>query len=358
MQSPLKLITESRTYQIFNFRSLPLYALQQYVAQVLEDYSNDFELKVLQSGNWITITDETYETHIINSVSPLVYINYWNTPSIIRVQTYNLATAAKHSNWDVRIHKIAQQIKNANPDIIGIQEACRNPNLGADSMTNFISKIFGSSILNKARERNMLDELLELLPEYPYHYSHESMIYKNGSTEGIAIISRYPIIDVRTAQLTKALGDSEERACLKVTIKHPKKIFSVFNTHMTYDPKGQLKQAQDILNFMNEENDGTPQILLGDMNIRKYYELPSRLLEGKYLFKSSKGGLIDSWKNGNMEGDGLTFPSWRPKERLDRIYFRNIEAPPICEVCGYGESEKIWASDHCSVYADFILSIC
>mmetsp|Transcript_19816 Transcript_19816/g.19822 ORF Transcript_19816/g.19822 Transcript_19816/m.19822 type:complete len:191 (+) Transcript_19816:359-931(+) len=190
-----------------------------------------------------------------------------------------------------------------------MQEVRRDPNLGADSMTRFMSKIFGSSILNKVCERNMLDELLELLPEYPYHYSHESMIYKNGSTEGISIISRFPIIDVRTVQLTKAGGDIEERACLKSIIKHPKKNLSVFNTHMTYDPKGQLKQAQDILNFMNAENDGTPQILLGDMNIRRYYELPSRLLEGKYLFKSSKGGLIDSWKNGNVEGEGFTFPS-------------------------------------------------
>lgn len=126
---------------------------------------------------------------------------------------------------------------------------------------------------------------------------------------------------------------------------------------MTYDCKGQLQQAHEILKFMNEENDGNPQILVGDMNIKHNYELPGHLFEGKHTYKEIYGDLQDAWKVANGDEEGLTHPSWKPKHRLDRILFRNIENPPVCEVSGYAETKHIWPSDHCSVYADFIISI-
>ncbi|CAG9309941.1 unnamed protein product [Blepharisma stoltei] len=359
-QDSLKVLLESRTYSIFNFRSLTFQALKRSVCDLLEDPSSSFELKAPYLSGWVDIIDDsTYFTFIINAVSPLIYVFYPGAPSILRVQSYNLAIFGKHKKWDERMHMIAQQIKEVNPDIIGVQEAKRDPLYGLYGvervLTKFIENVAGSNY--SAQGRDMMKDILELIPEYPYSYLHDSMHYSDGSTEGIGIISRFPISNIKHIQLSKSDSDGNSRSCLRATISHPMKNLLVYNTHLTYDLKGQVKQASEILRFIDSEDDKfTAQLLIGDMNSEEKYPQPMRLLEGISQEPLSRGKLDDAWKSANGEEDGFTYPSWEPSERLDRIMFRNIEAPPVCEVTGYAETEDKWPSDHCTVFADFILT--
>lgn len=252
---------------------------------------------------------------------------------------------------------IAQQIKKCSSDVIGIQEARKDPYYVKTSLDSVVSRILDIFHKDRHTSRDMMKDLMDLLPEYPYHYEHESMYYKDGIVESIALISRFPIANVKTIKLTKSPGDANQRSCLKATINHPKRQLSIFNTHMTYDSKGQILQSNEILGFMDQENDGSPQILTGDMNIKQSYEIPGHLFEGKYKYRGKTGDLKDAFKAANGDIEFPTHPSWKPKDRLDRIYFRNLDAPPVCEVCGYADSKTVWPSDHCSVFADFIIAL-
>lgn len=108
------------------------------------------------------------------------------------------------------------------------------------------------------------------------------MHYEDGSIEGIAIASRYPIIEVKSVKLTQADDDFNQRSCLRAIISHPKKRIMFYNTHLTYGKKGQNTQASEILQFLNTDDDRqTPQILLGDMNLKRGHLSPADIFEGK-----------------------------------------------------------------------------
>ncbi|CAG9319212.1 unnamed protein product [Blepharisma stoltei] len=354
-QLPLKVILESRTYLIYNFRSFTYSELYSSIADLLCDSEPTFDIMIPNPTKWILISDnDGFASYIQYSVSPIIYIVYPHTPCLIRVQTYNLSTNTKQSKWRMRVHMIAQQIKEISADIIALQDVSSKSH--SRSAKN-IEKT-GKNKKKTVKTCDTLKDLMELLPEYSYSYWHISHRRHNGDTEGIAIISRFPIIETKSIKLAKYPKSVHNDSCLKVIIDHPKRKLSIYNAQLASDSKYQAHQAYEIYSFMNsEESPFLMQVLLADTNIKDNFSLPADFLEGKFPVNSAIGNLKDAWKFSHVKSEGYTFPSWHPLHRYDRIYYRNIEDPPICEVAGYAENSHMYASEHCSVYADFIVAI-
>mmetsp|Transcript_3550 Transcript_3550/g.3321 ORF Transcript_3550/g.3321 Transcript_3550/m.3321 type:complete len:188 (-) Transcript_3550:77-640(-) len=186
---------------------------------------------------------------------------------------------------------IAQQIKQISPDILGLQEVRYDPFYG-------LSKSERALVEENEKirfERHMMNDIMALLPEYPYSYWCDSMHYGDGSIEGISIVSRFPIIDIKATKLSSANDDGNKRSCVRGTVNHPKKRIFFYNTHVTYGTNGQNTQAAEILRFMDSENEGQiPQILVGDMNLYQRYQSPAHIFEGKLNAASPPTKLKDA----------------------------------------------------------------
>ncbi|CAG9313606.1 unnamed protein product [Blepharisma stoltei] len=327
------------------------------ISELLEDHEPTYQLAGPYLKDWIIINDDcSLQDYLKYTKKPIIYVTYpsifyLGTPTIVRLQTYNLSSFNKDKKWEKRVEMLAKQIKIANPDIIGIQEARYDPYYGLCTFNRCLNRFIDNISCEKNGGKDMMKDLLAKLPEYPYSHWLEVMHFSNGIIDGIGIISRFPIIDIKSKKLSKTKEDKNIRACLRAAISHPNKKINVYNTQLTYDDKGQAKQLCDIIRFIDSEDDGeTLQILMGDMNFKR----GTGTLEGKN--KGDKN-LKDAWITLEGENDGNTYPSWNPKERMDRILYRNTEDPLLCELCGYAENEFDWPSDHCSLYADFLISL-
>ena len=314
---------------------------------MVEDDKPSFFLMGAQRNDWCLLDEANFQEFFRNSDPLVIYVLYPETPCVLRIQTYNLAVFGLHPNWDKRVHMLAEEITRISADVIGIQEARHDPFYGSGPIQRKISGFLSSVSDKKPSGRHMLDDLLSLVPQYPYYYWQPAMNYKDGIVEGIAVLSRFPISDIEFVKLTKSKGDGNRRVCLKATVKHPRNELQFFNTHMTYSVNGQVKQSEEIIKFMDSQNQGSPQVLVGDLNIKNKFENPGLLLATQ---------LVDVWKLLNSEDPGFTFPSWGPKERYDRILVRNLPGVLECGISGFAENKKQWPSDHCTLFADFLIA--
>lgn len=100
---------------------------------------------------------------------------------------------------------------------------------------------------------NIVRYLAENLNMYSY-YGPKTVT----GTFGIALLSKYPILDAQTFYMS---GAGEQTATIVVNVKVGEKIVRVFNAHLGNG--GPLIQQQTIL---NEIRDSANVILMGDFN--------------------------------------------------------------------------------------------
>lgn len=102
----------------------------------------------------------------------------------------------------------------------------------------------------------------------------------------------------------------------------------------------QLEEAKQAIAWFDKEFKDQQIIWTGDFNVN-----PS---SKTYRLIVEQGKFIDSWKRCQTVGDGLTFPSDVPKDRIDYVFTRNIDAPCAASVT------KTLASDHRPVFVKFV----
>lgn len=140
----------------------------------------------------------------------------------------------------------------------------------------------------------MLNDILDQLPEYPYNYWHHCQISKNGSIEGNAVISRYPIKNVSCIKLTQINKEFIKQGCFKASILHPRKTIDIFNTQFSKN-KGQTLQASEVLDFVDKTDNGRdPQILMGDFKIKRNNKVIGDTFEGDFFVKKQLSKLQDA----------------------------------------------------------------
>jgi endonuclease/exonuclease/phosphatase family metal-dependent hydrolase len=276
----------------------------------------------------------------------------------LRVGTYNVANFTDHSGWDTRKLRIADHIRKANCDIVGLQALRFDFN--QSSYFRRLTASFGYKRPSSSLEPpHQLLDLMSLLPEFPYFVWEPAMQYNEWLIEGLAVISKHHFLDCTTFKLGNCEGDRNRRVVVVARVQVPQGVVDFIVTHWTNSVKGQLSQAYRTLKHVRDiAQKSIPQILVGDFNIKNAFELPMLMLEGSYDGYKTKGDFTDVWKMLKPHKLGKTYPVWRPKQRYDRILVRGGIRATRVEVAGVLKQERpavLHASDHCFVYADLAL---
>jgi endonuclease/exonuclease/phosphatase family metal-dependent hydrolase len=227
----------------------------------------------------------------------------------LRVLTFNILHGAT-TKGDFDLGKIADVIKQVNPDLVALQEV--------DFKTN--------------RARNY-----DLATELGLRTKMASLFGKamdfDGGGYGEAILSKYPIIASRNVPLPHSPGN-EPRAALEITVELPSgDTVQFIGTHLEHQQESsdRILQVQKINDVFTGNK--YPAILAGDLN-----DTPdSRPI----------AMLNQHWKDASEKNPEPTYSSKNPRKKIDYIFYRPsktwqvISNKVICDTI---------ASDHCAVF--------
>ena len=248
-------------------------------------------------------------------------------------------------------------MRREDPDIICLQEVRFNP-YRKSKAREFIGRyVTGAAPTPElVAGQHMLEDLFQHLPHYrQYHVWEPGMHYSDHQVEGLAILSKFPIITHSVKRLSKSpSGDGNARICVSALISHPSGDIQVFNTHFTYAVEGQPLQCKEVSRFVAQECRGVPQILMGDFNCFTGSSRARDFLAGGHIDGESLA-LVDVWTTLHPNDPGPTFPSYQPQERLDRMLSSPYLQVLDCYRVGEASQPDLWASDHCGLVATFKL---
>jgi endonuclease/exonuclease/phosphatase family metal-dependent hydrolase len=264
----------------------------------------------------------------------------------LKVLTLNLWNAS--GPWPERAKRIREWIDRLEPDVIGFQEAVRQPGF---------------------------DQVPELLEGRGYHldYVGISAFWRAGREAeagevGNAIASRFPIVERAELPLPES-GDGEKRAALRVVVAAPAGRISVTVTHLNWKlDHGWVRERQvvPLCDFAAERADHGefPPLLLGDFNAEPD-STEVRYVQGLHAIAGNSVCFLDAWRTARSEGPGITWDNANPWAAQDREPDRRIDyvfagLPPksglgqvlACRVVCNDERDGIWPSDHFGVYAE------
>jgi endonuclease/exonuclease/phosphatase family metal-dependent hydrolase len=146
---------------------------------------------------------------------------------------------------------------------------------------------------------------------------------------GNAVLSRWPIVDVRTVDLS--FGSREPRGALDADLRchaHPLRVVA---THLGLSPAERRHQIRRLLEVF--DTDAMPVVLMGDINEWFVWGRPLRWLVSHFQRAPAPA----------------TFPSRRPVFALDRIWIRPRQR--LLEVRAHATPRARLASDHLPLVA-------
>ncbi len=229
----------------------------------------------------------------------------------VTVMSFNIH-AGYGTDGTFNLLKIGNQIREAQPDIVCLQEVDR-----------------------RTRRSQGKDVTLELANITGFYSFFGKAIPYDGGDYGLAILSKYPILEARVHSLPSD-GIAESRIALEVMvqIKGINKI-RVVNVHLDHSNK-ELNQSQ-IRYLDSKFRDEFPTILAGDFN---------QTMNDKGMQHLSK-----VW-NLSMTDDAFTYPSNNPNIKIDYLmaYPRNKWKVENAQVL-----KDSRASDHLPIIATFSL---
>jgi endonuclease/exonuclease/phosphatase family metal-dependent hydrolase len=268
-----------------------------------------------------------------------------DSPGVVHLMTYNVHDFKRYgSKNDISTkHEILNIIENEKPDIIGFQEFYTRQQ-GQYDMRDSIMKIMGS-----------------------VNYYFEPIIFNKDEAIGIAIFSKYPIIDKGFIPLSEVRS---ENACIYVDVQNGNSKFRVYSVHLqsirfdpedykyinsiTHDGKTDMSSTRRIGSKLKNafikrsaqvdkiKQDAAkcpyPYIISGDFN-----DTPS-----SYTVHEMSKGMKNAFRE-KGSGFGQTYNGNFPNYQIDYIL-----ASPQFDIANYHIiSEKL--SDHYPVRSDVFL---
>jgi endonuclease/exonuclease/phosphatase family metal-dependent hydrolase len=243
----------------------------------------------------------------------------------LRVATVNLRCLLEE--WDQRVPLIAQELAALNPDVIALQEVCREEG-GADALPDLIAK-------------------LEAATGETYDFSRtETHLAWDVYQEGIALLTRHTFDETQTLDLPTGVFP---RKAVVGRITHQSVPVLVAVTHLSFgDQEGvrvsQLGALRDHMAPLRVS--GESLLIAGDLN-----EGPT----GDALVATTGAGYQDAWAVVHPGSDGATYPASGPRSRIDYVLF----SPPddsqrARQVQRFLQesSDGRYPSDHLGVWAD------
>jgi endonuclease/exonuclease/phosphatase family metal-dependent hydrolase len=260
----------------------------------------------------------------------------------IRIMTWNLWWRFGH-RWRERQPRIRSVIEAAGPDVIGLQETWGD---GRSSQADELATGLGMHAVFAAPS----------LPPPPDPPEHPDQA---GMEVGVAVISRWPIREVRELRLRSA--HRPEIVALRAVIAHPDGALPVTVTCLDWEPETsptRMAQAEAVAELAAAPHDASslPSVLVGDLNV------PPDAPE----IRSIAASMTDAWAavHGSDE-PGVTLSSanplassdaWQIDRRIDYVFVRPGVPPASVEVDAAflaGDRDgDMPGSDHYAVVAD------
>lgn len=232
----------------------------------------------------------------------------------LRVLCYNIHHANPPSKPGViDVEAIAKVISQQTPDIVALQEV--------DIYTNRSGKT-----LNQASE-------LARLSGMPYYFFAKAIDH-DGGEYGVAILSKYPMENMKNTALPTAHGTNGEHRTLAIAqINLPDKkkiIFACTHLDAQKADTNRFLQINRIVEIMQQEK--LPVVIAGDLNATPSTRIINRLDE--YFTRSC------------LVKCGFTVPVINPFRTIDFIAFRPADKFIVAE---HTIIDEQYASDHLPV---------
>jgi endonuclease/exonuclease/phosphatase family metal-dependent hydrolase len=163
------------------------------------------------------------------------------------VMSYNLHQSFGMDN-KLDLQEVLNTIRQAEADVIGFQEADagRVPSMSVDQVLWLSRKLNVYSVYG---------------PSW-------------GSTYGVAVLSRYPIVSHERHLLT---SEKQQRACLETTIDVGGQTLTFFSVHLGLNAEERERQLDEVLAYTAQAP--SPKVLVGDFNAHPDSHEISRVLE-------------------------------------------------------------------------------
>lgn len=238
----------------------------------------------------------------------------------MKVMTYNIRHG-EGMDGKLDLERIAEQIRQSNADIIGLQE-----------VDNHWSE--RSDFKNQAKElAEMLDMHYVFGPNLNYP-PEEGQAHNHQY--GTAILSKYPILDSKNYKLTKLTDDEEQRGLLEAQVYVAGGEVWFYVTHTSHlSSNVRARQVEDIVEITSRHNNN---VLVGDLNATP------NATEMQSLFQI----YTDVWSV-NHDGLGYTYPADSPTKRIDYVL-----TSPRLNVSSSQVNHSL-ASDHLPLVADITI---
>jgi endonuclease/exonuclease/phosphatase family metal-dependent hydrolase len=223
-------------------------------------------------------------------ILPVIALLGWREPRAVtgqlpvRIMSYNL-----HSGFDVtgrlNLDGIVQAIGAERPDVIGLQEVSRG-------------WVLDGSI-------DMLTWLSQRL-QLPYVWAPTA-----DPIWGNALLSRYPITDVQLYVMPNNDQVRPPRGFVVATLDVGGQPLTVIVTHLHHVGEDSARRVPQVAAINAAWGGRAASVLLGDLNARP--DAPEMQL-------LRDAGWIDAFTSAGASGDGFTYASHRPYQRIDYIY--------------------------------------
>ncbi|AGT32015.2 hypothetical protein M493_08700 [Geobacillus genomosp. 3] len=206
------------------------------------------------------------------------------------VMTFNIRHG-KGMDGKVDLRRIAAVIKQSGADIIGLNE---------------VDRYF-------SRRSHYEDQIGWLARELRMHHAFSPSVSWRAKQPGVirqygnGLLSRYPITARQHHALRAALGMGEGRSVLEAIVSVHGQPLAVYVTHFSLNPLLHRKQTDFLIERLHRQS--VPFLVMGDWNMRP----------GSRPWQRMAREADDIWKKVGT-GSGDTYPSLRPRRRLDYIF--------------------------------------
>ena len=216
------------------------------------------------------------------------------------VLTYNIHVGVgMDKKLDLR--RIAELIKNENPDLVALQEVDRG-----------------------VRRTEGKDEIAELALLTGMEYAFAPNLDYQGGKYGVAILSRFPIRAIDHQRFANK-REAERRGFLRVEVMIKGRKLNFVTTHLDYQyADGRLFETEQLMRALDSVEG--PIVVAGDFN-----DEPT----GSSYALMTSHSYTDAWRAAMKSTvDGFTFPADKPVKRIDYIFagkgvdVRRVVTPP------------------------------
>jgi len=263
------------------------------------------------------------------------------------VLTWNLWW--RFGDWRARQPLIAEVVAATDADVVALQESWREGAIGQPEQlvdAAGLSHVAWSANRQPDRWRSRLS---------------------NASSDldcGLAILSRWPMIEIEEIDLPAGAWPSDGRTALAVLIEHPRGPLPVVTTHLDSHPARSALRVEQldavatlVDNMITRAGDsGLAPIVCGDMNAEPHSDEVRRFGGLQTAPHIEDLAFQDVWQVGGPDDDpGWTWrkdnphlPSGSANARIDYVFLGLGGRVAAAKLVGVG-SGSLWPSDHAGV---------